>query len=108
MALAARRDGFDRAHVALSPGSFSDDSFAALAGSGARWLFVRSDDERFVKAWLDERVQAAAPDAEVWVVPAGRSHATDILRDHPPLVDRLADWLAGAVSGTIRAPRPRP
>jgi dienelactone hydrolase len=96
--VAARAAGrFDGAYAMLSPGSFSDPSFADVGASGARWLFVRSDDERFVKAWLDEKARAASPQAEVWVIPAGKAHATDILREHPETVGRLADWLAAAL-----------
>jgi hypothetical protein len=40
-AKAAREVGYGRAHVALSPGDFSDDSFRAAAASRAAWLFVR-------------------------------------------------------------------
>lgn len=97
MMIAARRDGYGRAYVALSPGSFSDASFAAVAPSGARWLFVRSDDERFVREWLDDKARAASPAAEVWVIAAGKAHATDVLAADPPTVTRLAEWIAAAL-----------
>lgn len=97
MMIAARRSSYDRAYVALSPGSFSDESFAGVAPSGARWLFVRSDDERFVRAWLDERARAASPAAEVWVIAAGKAHASDILGAAPETVPRLAEWIAAAL-----------
>ena len=79
--------------VALSPGDFSDDSFRAAAASCAAWLFVRSDDERFVREWLDAKVRDLAPIAEVWVVPAGSAHATDLLAADSTLASRLTDWL---------------
>jgi len=74
-AKAAREVGYGRAHVALSPGDFSDDSFRAAAASRATWLFVRSDNERFVGEWLDVQVRELAPAA----------------------VDRIADDLGSAV-----------
>jgi dienelactone hydrolase len=97
---AARAAGFGRAHVALSPGDFSDDSFRAAAGSGAVWLFIRSDEERFVGAGLDAKVRALAPEAELWVVPAGSAHATDLLAADPGLAGRLSDWLVRRLAGT--------
>ena len=92
-ALAAREVGFGRAQVALSPGDFSDESFRAAAGSGAAWLFVRSDAERFVGDWLDAKIRALAPAAELWVVQAGSAHATDLLAADSTLPARLTEWL---------------
>lgn len=86
-----------RVFVALSPGSFSDSSFAALPRT-PRWLFVRSDDEGFVKSWLDDRVRAASRTAELRVVPAGSAHASDLLLAHAPLARELAAWLEQALS----------
>ncbi len=40
MAEAGRIGGFAQAYVALSPGSFSDESIAAMDESGVPWLFV--------------------------------------------------------------------
>jgi dienelactone hydrolase len=93
-ALAGQAHGYGRAVVALSPGDFSDDSFRAAAASRAAWLFVRSDDERFVREWLDAKVRDLASTAEVWVVPAGSAHATDLLAADSTLALRLTDWLA--------------
>jgi hypothetical protein len=92
-AVAAREVGYARAHVALSPGDFSDESYRAAAGSGAHWLFIRSDDERFVREGLDAKVRRLVPAAELWVRPAGSAHATDLLAADPELVARLAAWL---------------
>jgi dienelactone hydrolase len=92
-ALAGRDAGFGRAQVALSPGNFSEDSFRAAASSGAAWLFVRSDTERFVGDWLDAAIREHAPTAELWVVPAGSAHATDLLLADAEFPARLVEWL---------------
>jgi dienelactone hydrolase len=49
MAIAARKSGYGKAYVELSPGSFSRESINAIDASGAAWLFVRSADERNLK-----------------------------------------------------------
>ncbi|HYC33851.1 MAG TPA: MBL fold metallo-hydrolase, partial [Gemmatimonadales bacterium] len=98
-AKAMRDTGFGRAHVALSPGSFSDESYRAAEASGAAWLFVRSDDERFVREGLDAKVRALTPSAELWVVRAGSAHATDLLAADSAMSGRLAAWLAARLTG---------
>ena len=97
-AVAAMRVGYGRAHVALSPGDFSDESFRATTRGGA-WLFVRSDRERFVGSWLDEKIRELAPSAELWVVPAGAAHATDLLVADSALAGRLTEWRARHLAG---------
>lgn len=92
-AIAGREAGYGRAQVALSPGNFSEDSFHAAATSHAAWLFVRSDDERFVGDWLDRAIKELAPSAELWVVPAGSAHATDLLLADAEMPARLTEWL---------------
>jgi dienelactone hydrolase len=104
-AKAAREVGYGRAHVALSPGDFSDDSFRAAAASRAAWLFVRSDDERYVGEWLDEQARELAPAAELWVLHAGSAHATDLLAADPDLTGRLTDWLVRRLAGTAAQSR---
>jgi dienelactone hydrolase len=96
--VAARTIGYGRAHAALSPGDFTDEAFRAAAASGASWLFVRSDSERFVGDWLDAKVRAFVPGAELWVVPAGSAHATDLLAADPAFPGRLTAWLARQLS----------
>jgi dienelactone hydrolase len=104
-AKAAREVGYGRAHVALSPGDFSDDSFRAAAASRAAWLFVRSDDERFVGERLDTQVHELAPAADLWVLQAGSAHATDLLAADPDLNGRLTDWLVQRLAGTTAQSR---
>ena len=86
-----------RAYVMLSPGSFSDESIAAIDGSGAAWLFVRTSDEGEVsRPHVDavfEALAAGSKAAETRVVP-GKGHATGILDEHPSVIDEIADWLA--------------
>ena len=98
-ARASGEAGFGRAQVALSPGDFSDASFRAAAASGSSWLFVRADDERLVREWLDAKVRELVPRAELWVVPAGSAHATDLLAADAGLAGRLAVWLAARLKG---------
>ena len=99
---AAREVGYGMAHVAISPGDFSDISFRAAAASGSAWLFIRSDDERFVREGLDAKVRGLAPAADLWVVPAGSAHATDLLAADSGLAGRLSEWLAGRLAGARR------
>jgi hypothetical protein len=47
-----------------------------------------------VREWLDAKVRDLASTAEVWVVPAGSAHATDLLAADSTLALRLTDWLA--------------
>jgi alpha-beta hydrolase superfamily lysophospholipase len=92
-ARAGKEAGYGRAQVALSPGNFSDESFRAAAASGASWLFVRADAERFVGDWLDGKIRELAPGAELWVLPSGAAHATDLLLADTTLAARLSKWL---------------
>ena len=93
-----------QANAALSPGDFSDESFRAAAASGAGWLFIRSDDERFVREGLDAKIRELAPGSALWVIRAGSAHATDLLAADPDLSARLTGWLVEQLGG---APSPR-
>ncbi len=46
MMVCARKDGYGKAYVALSPGSFSKESMEAIDPSGIPWLFIRSTQEK--------------------------------------------------------------
>lgn len=92
MAEAGRIDGYARAYVALSPGSFSDESIEAIDASGVPWFFIVSKHERY----LDEiaaAIQARSRTAEILYIPGDR-HATNILLDRPDLAERTAIWFA--------------
>lgn len=92
MAEAGRLDGYARAYVALSPGSFSDESIAGIDTSGVSWLLVVSNDERYLEE-ISTAVLATSRTAEVVVLP-GTAHATRILSAHPGIEERIAVWLA--------------
>lgn len=92
-AVSGRRHGFAKAYVMLSPGSFSDTSFAGLDATGANWLFVRGSHERFVGEWVDEKLRAHSRTASLVILP-GSGHGTDLLRVEPGLVEWVASWLA--------------
>jgi dienelactone hydrolase len=95
MAEAGRLQGYARAYVALSPGSFSDESIQGLDASGVSWLFVASKDERFLRE-ITASVQAESQTVELLIVP-GTRHASDILEEHPEMAERIAVWLAEAL-----------
>ena len=98
MAEEARRSRrYVRAYVALSPGSFSEDSARAIDPSGAKWLVTRSAREKSaaVKAAVD-RVQSLSKRGEVRVLDAG-THATDVLAEVPETEARIAEWIAAAL-----------
>lgn len=92
MAEAGRLHGFGQAYVALSPGSFSEESIAGIDSSGVPWLFVASNNERYLQE-ITAAVQAQSTTVELLVVP-GTAHATNILQAHPEMAERLAVWLA--------------
>lgn len=92
MAVSARKHGYGQAYVALSPGSFSDESMEAIDPSGVPWLFVKSTAER-AKSLQDffallRRKSRTAQTMEV----VGTEHATDVLSAHPELAEMLAVW----------------
>ena len=100
MAEAARHTRhFAGAYVALSPGSFGEDSARNIDSSGVRWLIVRSARERSpsVRA-AAEMVDEISQTAEVWVLDAS-AHATDVLTEVPTVNSRIAEWLAASLRG---------
>jgi alpha-beta hydrolase superfamily lysophospholipase len=105
MAEAGRLTTFARAYVALSPGSFSDESIAGIDTSGVPWLFVASREERFLQE-ITAAVVAQTRTAGIVLVP-GRAHASNLLEDRPDLVLRIAAWLDQALGpGWLRDPPP--
>lgn len=98
MAQAARGSGaYAKAYVALSPGSFSEDSARAADASGARWLMIVGERERSsaVRA-AAELFRQTARKGEVWTLDAD-AHATDLLVARAELPARLAEWIAAAL-----------
>jgi len=92
MAEAARIGGFAQAYVALSPGSFSEESIAAMDESGVPWLFVVSRHERYLTD-IAANVQSTTKSVEIVYLP-GDAHATRILESRHDVAERIAVWLA--------------
>jgi dienelactone hydrolase len=90
-----RNVGYADAYVMLSPGSFSDQSIAAIDSSNVRWLFVASREDRFLQE-ITESVQARSTNVELLVLPGGK-HATDLLDERPDLAERIAIWIAASI-----------
>lgn len=88
------------AYMMLSPGNFSDESIAAAEASGARWQFIRSEEEGPAsKPHIDalfEALEAQGPTLERRVL-SGGGHATELFDGRPELADEMADWIAAAV-----------
>lgn len=92
MAEAGRLRGYAQAYVALSPGSFTEESIAAIDSSGVPWLFVTSKNERYLRE-ITAAVQAQSQTVELLIVP-GTRHATELLDAYPDMAERIAVWLA--------------
>lgn len=90
MAVAGRKSGYGKAYVALSPGSFSEESLNALDSSRAAWLFITSAEEKFLKGFLND-LRLKSKTAQTMEM-AGDKHATDILDSTPELAEMLAVW----------------
>jgi dienelactone hydrolase len=91
MAEAGRIRGFVTAYVALSPGSFSEESILDIDASEVPWLFIVSKDDRFLKE-ITASVQERSRAVEMILVP-GAEHATAILENYPGMAERIAIWL---------------
>lgn len=92
MAEAGRLNDFAKAYVALSPGSFSDESIANIDSSGVDWLFVIGKRDPFLES-IAIKLQSQSDSAELLII-SGSIHATDILDARPDISDRIALWLA--------------
>lgn len=92
MAVSARKSGYAKAYVALSPGSFSEESVNAIDASGAAWLFIKSAEERAqtLKDFFSA-VRLKSKQAQTLEV-AGSKHATDILDSNLELSEIIAVW----------------
>lgn len=90
MAIAGRKDGYQKAYVELSPGSFSEESIKNIDSSGAVWLFVRSVDEPHLKG-LHEDIRKVSKTAQLYEV-AGKEHASRLLPAIPGLTEMIAVW----------------
>jgi dienelactone hydrolase len=95
MAEAGRIGEFAQAYVALSPGSFSEESIAAMDESGVPWLFVVSRHERHLTD-IAANVQSTTKSVEIVYLP-GDAHATRILESRHDVAERVAVWLASSL-----------
>ena len=91
MVEAAAETRFADIYVALSPGSFSDESIAAIDPSDVPWLFVRAEVELPFFPELFSAIREGSDTAEIWLLP-GEGHATDLFDHNPQLHLRLIDW----------------
>ncbi len=91
MAEAGRKHGYASTYVALSPGSFSEESIAAIDTSQVPWLFITSRDDRFLQE-ISATVRERSESVELLIIPGDR-HATDIFEDRPDIAERIAIWL---------------
>lgn len=83
---------FADAYVALSPGSFSEESIAAVDPSEVPWLFVRAEVELPFFPELFAAIREGSETAEIWTLP-GEGHATDLFVHNPNLHLRLIEWI---------------
>jgi dienelactone hydrolase len=92
MVEAAAETRFADIYVALAPGSFSEESIAAIDASEVPWLFVRAEVELPFFPGLFAAIREGSESAEIWVLP-GEGHATDLFDHNPNLHIRLIDWI---------------
>ncbi|MBK7869311.1 MAG: alpha/beta fold hydrolase [Saprospiraceae bacterium] len=74
---AARKYGFAQAYVALSPGSFSDESMLSIDPTQIPWLYIAAKNERYLKE-VTTAVSEMSQMVETLIIP-GTAHATGIL-----------------------------
>lgn len=92
MAIAARKSGYGKAYVALSPGSFSDESMELIDRSGIPWLFIKSADEKAPPMKdLFTILREKSRKAQIIEVD-GTEHASKILGAHPEVAEMIAVW----------------
>ncbi len=87
---AARKHKYAKAYVALSPGSYSDESLDKIDSSKASYLFITSADEKHLQGFLAD-VRKKSKTAQTLEV-AGDEHATRLLEAVPELSEMIAVW----------------
>lgn len=92
MVEAAVETRFADIYVALAPGSFSEESIAAVDPSEVPWLFVRAEVELPFFPELFAAIREGSESEEIWIIP-GEGHATDLFDHNPNLHLRLIDWI---------------
>jgi dienelactone hydrolase len=93
MVQAAADTRFADIYIALAPGSFSEESIAAIDPSEVPWLFVRAEVELPFFPGLFAAIREGSETAEIWTLP-GEGHATDLFDHNPDLHLQLIDWIA--------------
>lgn len=93
MAVAARQGAAARAYVALSPGSFSDESIAWIDSSDTEWWFVRSSREPPFFDDLFAAIEAGSERAEVEQLET-HGHGDRLLTTTPRLEPEIVEWFA--------------
>ena len=93
MVQAAVDTKFADIYVALAPGSFSEESIAAIDTSEVPWLFVRAEVELPFFPELFNSIREGSKTAEIRVLP-GEGHATDLFDHNPNLHWQLIDWIS--------------
>jgi dienelactone hydrolase len=91
------------AYVALSPGSLSDESIAAIDGEALPFLLVASRHERHLKEVV-QALREQSRTAELLEL-GGTAHATRLFGAHGDLAERIATWFSGRLaSGALARP----
>jgi len=90
MMMAARSFKYADLYIALSPGSFSEESMSTIEHFKKPTLFIKSVEERSMKDF-EKDVFAKSKKAQLFVV-AGKMHATDILAAYPNINSLIASW----------------
>ena len=91
MMLASRKFKYARSYIALSPGSFSDESMGCIDSLKTTMVFIKSFDERSMQGF-EKTVFSKTKNAQFLTV-AGRVHATDILVSNPEINGFIVSWL---------------
>ena len=91
MVSAARSGSYAKAYVALSPGSFSEESMRSIDRTGIPWFFIKSVDEIALMNDVFAAIRANSKTARILEV-SGKSHASDLLAEHPDLEEVITLW----------------
>ena len=93
VAVAGREAGFGKAYIVMSSDLFSEESMAAMDGSGAAWWFIAASDDGPRTPGIMERAAAASEAAELTMYETG-GHGTNLFGTYPELEGQIADWFA--------------
>ena len=91
MAEAGRINGFEKAYVELSPGSFSDESIEMIDKSNASWFFISAKEDIHLIE-ITDLVNKNSKTVDLLILP-GKEHASNLLNNNPALNELIATWL---------------